>query len=592
MRRADLRSRAAGFTLVELSIVILIIGLMTSFLLVVSYEGVRRANERATQTLIMKLDLAVSDRLEAVQTILPPVNNAHRLLAMVVAPADRDADGTVDGDPAYVDSEDRATLIARLDFIRREMPDVFFVQGLDVDYPLNFAGLGFYPQGASAAPLSLLNISPVTASNQVVNAPGVSATLAPYVNHVLPLGNSLRLTWHYQLSTDTAYRLKYKAFTPFDLSTTPPQYAEYLGESQWNRAPVETGLQANYSPAGVGIFGASYQARASFNKQLGYHAAGTNGLDDNGNGLVDELPGEGDGTWAGETDDPITPGLTRAAGIAQRLSVHRHETARSEALYAMLVEGQGPLGSVFRSEDFSSNEIADTDGDGLMEFVDSWGRPLQFFRWPIYFTTEVSGGRSLQIGGESYKDATATRQENPLDANNLLVAPGWWSNQFAAIPNLPPTTAALMSDRARYVHALFFSLLDPYADGGVTIGQHWDRSGIYMRRQYFSRPLILSGGEDTRVGLGLFGVAYDDASYGVLVPGSYSADQLSFLMNVIEGQAARLDPVDRLAVPGSASLFQARGSGGDTDVNALIQENWALDDVHNQTVTSSATGVR
>ena len=38
----------------------------------------------------------------------------------------------------------------------------------------------------------------------------------------------------------------------------------------------------------MGIYGASYAARAAFNKQLGYHPAGTNGLDDTGNGAEQE----------------------------------------------------------------------------------------------------------------------------------------------------------------------------------------------------------------------------------------------------------------------------------------------------------------
>ena len=61
---------------------------------------------------------------------------------------------------------------------------------------------------------------------------------------------------------------------------------------------------------------------------------------------------------------------------------HKHITARSEMLYALLVEGRGPLGSVFSRDDFTDREVQDTDGDGLPEFVDAWGQPLQFFRWP------------------------------------------------------------------------------------------------------------------------------------------------------------------------------------------------------------------
>lgn len=34
------------------------------------------------------------------------------------------------------------------------------------------------------------------------------------------------------------------------------------------------------------------------------------------------------------------------------------------------------------TDEFKASEYADTDGDGLLEFIDAWGRPLRFYRWP------------------------------------------------------------------------------------------------------------------------------------------------------------------------------------------------------------------
>ena len=72
---------------------------------------------------------------------------------------------------------------------------------------------------------------------------------------------------------------------------------------------------------------------------------------------------------------------------------HTHVTARSEMLYAILVEGRGPWGSVFSRDEFTDREVQDTDGDGLPEFVDAWGQPLQFFRWPCSTIRTFSAGR-------------------------------------------------------------------------------------------------------------------------------------------------------------------------------------------------------
>src|SRR4051812_22226963 len=49
LRRAPRRGRPDGFTLIELSIVILIIGLLIAFILAASYEGVQSAERKATQ---------------------------------------------------------------------------------------------------------------------------------------------------------------------------------------------------------------------------------------------------------------------------------------------------------------------------------------------------------------------------------------------------------------------------------------------------------------------------------------------------------------------------------------------------------------
>lgn len=63
-------------------------------------------------------------------------------------------------------------------------------------------------------------------------------------------------------------------------------------------------------------------------------------------------------------------------------SFHSAETESAELLYLALTRfeqyGIPPAGV----DDFKTAEIADTDGDGLPEFVDAWGQPLRFYRWP------------------------------------------------------------------------------------------------------------------------------------------------------------------------------------------------------------------
>ena len=43
-------------------------------------------------------------------------------------------------------------------------------------------------------------------------------------------------------------------------------------------------------------------------------------------------------------------------------------------------------------EAFHGSEVADTDGDGLLEFVDAWGKPILFLRWAPAFPGGGGGG--------------------------------------------------------------------------------------------------------------------------------------------------------------------------------------------------------
>jgi prepilin-type N-terminal cleavage/methylation domain-containing protein len=59
-------------------------------------------------------------------------------------------------------------------------------------------------------------------------------------------------------------------------------------------------------------------------------------------------------------------------------------------------------------EQFQPNEIGDVDGDGYPEFVDGWGMPIQFIRWPVGFVDESE----LMTGDES-------TDHDPYDPRNI-----------------------------------------------------------------------------------------------------------------------------------------------------------------------------
>lgn len=64
----------------------------------------------------------------------------------------------------------------------------------------------------------------------------------------------------------------------------------------------------------------------------------------------------------------------------------RKDFPSSECLYMIVSRG---LGEPDVMEQFRSDEIGDTDGDGAPEFIDGWGEPIAFIRWPVGFNSPI-----------------------------------------------------------------------------------------------------------------------------------------------------------------------------------------------------------
>jgi hypothetical protein len=511
-------------------IVVVIIGIIVAFILSAAMDGIRRSEERATQALISKLETGLIDRLDALTSTRGDVNSTHAAIA-----------GTWLSTTVYSASNRRAQVIAQIDRIKAELPDVFVPlfdpqarQYTDQNYLFNFAAMPLPPN--LGTPISGLGVK--------------------YAQYLLPLGIGF-----------------------YD----NPSLSSYGG------SPVGTVF-----PESTGIFGASYTAAGGLTQQL--FAAGLALARQDPNFKGPDV--QGSIGWDG-ADNPTPSGaadglidnLAEFGNVAQYMKQllmnHTHKTARAEMLYAVLVNGLGPLGSVFSPDDFSDREVRDTDGDGLLEFVDAWGEPLQFYRWPIYYygqqpfvydPKQVTGiafpNPDSQRGYLPYltlvnnvltPDLTRSRELDALDPSQLLLAPYWWSIQFNnGNPSLFPTNQyPLLGGGAALFQQFFYTLVDPNANssifGGPQFGAVWDRGGtgspFFARRAYNSRFLILSGGSDkvagvARVDTTYFGALQDyDAQ---LITGSpIPAQATTFTGNpstdtpwlLIENQAGSVSPL-------------------------------------------------
>ena len=218
--------------------------------------------------------------------------------------------------------------------------------------------------------------------------------------------------------------------------------------------------------------------------------------------------------------DPCQPGTVQA-----NLDAHQHNTARSEMLYAILVEGVGPLGSVFSRDDFSDREVKDTDGDGLPEFVDAWGQPLQFFRWPLLYHTDTQRGQvidywdytqtppvasAVELFNPPYRSVFEAREQDPLDPNQQLMAPAWWSSSATGPANPTRRSHAHRVPQGRSAAAAGCWPSSTSSTGSPSLSQHTGDAHsstgtggrvFPSRRAFFSKPLISLRGPDQQLGV-------------------------------------------------------------------------------------------
>ena len=104
--------------------------------------------------------------------------------------------------------------------------------------------------------------------------------------------------------------------------------------------------------------------------------------------------------------------LGRDVTGAVNARVWARENANSELLY-LIVEDSSLNGSS-AIEAFGNSEIADTDGDGLFEFIDAWGKPIRWIRCP-------AGINSTARFDPDPLNPAGTQPTDPFDPTNADV---------------------------------------------------------------------------------------------------------------------------------------------------------------------------
>lgn len=184
------------------------------------------------------------------------------------------------------------------------------------------------------------------------------------------------------------------------------------------------------------------------------------------------------------------------------------ETASSEALYHFLINGESFGSPPVDADSFDANEIADTDGDSRPEFIDGWGRPLRFYRWPTRLIRPAPSGQEAdhqEIAGTSPNQY----YEFPLDPNLTTAGAGYGAELlFGPLQPKPAGGQSRKIDKSQPTWSDERNdplAKDPDDPAGVAVTR--TASGIqnfehtYHTPDTWSTPLIISAGQDGILGL-------------------------------------------------------------------------------------------
>ena len=202
----------------------------------------------------------------------------------------------------------------------------------------------------------------------------------------------------------------------------------------------------------------------------------------------------------------------------------RDKTESSELLYYTLVASDTFGSSPVDADQFSPLEVADTDEDGLPEFVDAWGEPLRFYRWPTRLIDPTAPNPfapnfdivddNTEIDFTPLDDDGDPTTEEDTDALREITSE---ERRLAGllIRGLPPSPVPLpgpsgglstqrdmlLVDPDDPVGLLYSFIEDPqYKSMGIDLTQEFNESKYHTPDTYHV-PLIVSAGLDGKLGL-------------------------------------------------------------------------------------------
>ena len=223
-------------------------------------------------------------------------------------------------------------------------------------------------------------------------------------------------------------------------------------------------------------------------------------------------------------------------------------TESAEMLYFSLSElevfGVPPIGD----DAFNTQELQDTDGDGLLEIVDGWDNPVRFYRWPTRLLKPYGmNGLDRVPGAPGDDDGFIYADGNPKDDDVLEVStPGtddldvsadqriYAGLYFAGLPRKPTIIGQydLLNEEPTDPYGLILAEVKRLAVNNIDAKSVLSEA-LYHTIDTYHKPIVVSAGPDGLLGLlepthnedknfdGVLDAGEDQALPGASAPNGY-----------------------------------------------------------------------
>ncbi|MBA4016379.1 MAG: hypothetical protein C0483_04250 [Pirellula sp.] len=255
--------------------------------------------------------------------------------------------------------------------------------------------------------------------------------------------------------------------------------------------------------------------------------------------------------------------LTKDEKMADFMGRIAVDNQSAECLYLVMTVGVENTST--STEHFTSADFGDTDRDGMPEFVDSWGRPINFLRWAPGF---VSPAQPLYRYSPSDPKASVFHGTQPRDPENGMIMSRWKIQ-------IDRATDTSVSPAKIYDKLVIIDQDDPFNPMRIgpiadTIpGQGWLRSSRWRpgdpapEHGFILMPLIYSNGPDAQSGIDH---CYSNFGYTMKQSPTESL-----------GPVCQSDPYN---------LYQVSGTEGMRYRGVSLNDGRIFDNIHNQQIAT------